>query len=96
MSLERPGVTLSWLEAFRIVPELAETEVKRIIEELEQAKILNATLRTELFYARNRRINCGSFLRDAKRNLGIGNFLQAELDVEQAAKRLFPDVNPAE
>lgn len=96
MSLERPGVTLSWLEAFRIVPELAETEVNRILEELGQAKALVTQLTAELRFASNRADNCASYLREAKRSLGIGAYQQADLDVDRAMSRLFPNVKPAE
>jgi len=89
----RRGLTLSWLEAFRIVPEQAETEVHRIIEELEQAKATAKTLTEELRCVNNRADNCGSYLRELKRNLGIGDYPRAEVCLAQAWKRLFPDLD---
>ena len=96
------AVVISWSDlaeyvyhATRMLRALKRAEALALAqaEELEQAKVTIMVLTDELRMANNRADNCGSFLRELKRNLGIGDHPRAEVCLAQAWKRLFPDLD---
>jgi hypothetical protein len=62
----RRGITLSWLEATKIIPELAAHEMERLSKEFGE-------LEESLRCATNRERNSRSYIREAIRCLGVGD-----------------------